>query len=171
MSFERPMNVQQRLSCVFIVTFRQIPHILVFPFLILNNSDSFSSTVLWFCSNSLSHFHDLILVRFFILSNAFFMATVSLENNPNLTNFYIIVQLSPNQFFNHQTYQGYIQFFLFQNHWFTYNEPIPPESLTQSLSNLALAFGNRDYNKGAMVNIFKKNIFWEIFSNESCRFV
>lgn len=25
------------------------------------------------------------------------------------------------------------------------------ESLTQSLSNLALAFGNRDYDKGAMV--------------------
>lgn len=41
-----------------------------------------------------------------------------------------------------------------QNHWFTYNEPIPPESLTQSLSNLALAFGNRDYNKGAMSRPF-----------------
>ena len=27
------------------------------------------------------------------------------------------------------------------------------ESLTQSLSNLALAFGNRDYDKGAMVGV------------------
>lgn len=41
-----------------------------------------------------------------------------------------------------------------QNHWFTYNEPMPPESLAQSLSNLALAFGNRDYNKGAMSRPF-----------------
>lgn len=37
-----------------------------------------------------------------------------------------------------------------QNHWFTYNEPISVESMTQSLSNLALAFGN----KGAMSRPF-----------------
>lgn len=41
-----------------------------------------------------------------------------------------------------------------QNHWFTYNEQMSVESLTQSLSNLALAFGNRDYDKGAMSRPF-----------------
>jgi len=41
-----------------------------------------------------------------------------------------------------------------QNHWFTYNEPMSVESLTQSLSNLALAFGNRDYDKSAMSRPF-----------------
>lgn len=41
-----------------------------------------------------------------------------------------------------------------QNHWFTYNEPMPTESLTQSLSNLALAFGNKDIDKGAMSRPF-----------------
>merc|ERR1711936_192505 len=41
-----------------------------------------------------------------------------------------------------------------QNHWFTYNEPISTESLTQSLSNLALSFGNRDYGKKAMSRPF-----------------
>lgn len=41
-----------------------------------------------------------------------------------------------------------------QTHWFTYNEKMSVESLTQSLSNLALAFGNRDYDKGAMSRPF-----------------
>lgn len=41
-----------------------------------------------------------------------------------------------------------------QNHWFTYNEPMSVESLTQSLSNLALSFGNRDYGKAAMSRPF-----------------
>jgi len=41
-----------------------------------------------------------------------------------------------------------------QNHWFTYNEPMAVESLTKSLSNLALAFGNREYDKGAMSRPF-----------------
>jgi len=41
-----------------------------------------------------------------------------------------------------------------QNHWFTYNEPMSVESLTQSLSNLALAFGNKDIDKGAMSRPF-----------------
>lgn len=41
-----------------------------------------------------------------------------------------------------------------QNHWFTYNEPMSVQSLTQSLSNLALAFGNKDYDKGAMSRPF-----------------
>lgn len=33
------------------------------------------------------------------------------------------------------------------------------ESLTQSLSNLALAFGNRDHAKSAMVSFFYNQIF------------
>jgi len=37
-----------------------------------------------------------------------------------------------------------------QNHWFTYNERMSVESMTQSLSNLALAFGG----KGAMSRPF-----------------
>ena len=39
-----------------------------------------------------------------------------------------------------------------QNHWFTYNEPMTVESVTQSLSNLALAFGKMDITKGTMVS-------------------
>lgn len=38
-----------------------------------------------------------------------------------------------------------------QNHWFTYNEKITVESLTQAVSNLALAFGDDDADPGAMV--------------------
>jgi len=41
-----------------------------------------------------------------------------------------------------------------QNHWFTYNEPMSVESITQSLSNLALAFGNKDIDRGAMSRPF-----------------
>ena len=38
-----------------------------------------------------------------------------------------------------------------QNHWFTYNENMSVESVTQAVSNLALAFGDDDPDPGAMV--------------------
>lgn len=40
-----------------------------------------------------------------------------------------------------------------QNHWFTYDEKMSVESVTQSVSNLALAFGDDDAEAGAMVCI------------------
>lgn len=42
-----------------------------------------------------------------------------------------------------------------QQHTFTYNEPIPVESLTQSLCDLALRFGEDDDDEGGgMVSCF-----------------
>jgi len=41
-----------------------------------------------------------------------------------------------------------------QNHWFTYNENMSVESVTQSVSNLALAFGDDDAEPGAMSRPF-----------------
>lgn len=38
-----------------------------------------------------------------------------------------------------------------QNHWFTYNEIMTVESVTQAVSNLALQFGEEDADPGAMV--------------------
>jgi hypothetical protein len=40
---------------------------------------------------------------------------------------------------------------LFQNHWFTYNEKMSIESVTQAVCNLALQFGDDDAGPGAMV--------------------
>ncbi|XP_036101548.1 proteasome subunit alpha type-5-like [Molossus molossus] len=37
-----------------------------------------------------------------------------------------------------------------QNHWFTYNETMMVESMTQAVSNLALRFGEEDVDLGAM---------------------
>lgn len=34
-----------------------------------------------------------------------------------------------------------------QNHWFVYNEPMAVESVTQSVSNLAMMFGEDDDEK------------------------
>ena len=34
-----------------------------------------------------------------------------------------------------------------QNHWFVYNEPMSVESVTQSVSNLAMMFGEDDREK------------------------
>uniref|UniRef100_A0A8C1N6U8 Proteasome subunit alpha type n=1 Tax=Cyprinus carpio TaxID=7962 RepID=A0A8C1N6U8_CYPCA len=39
-----------------------------------------------------------------------------------------------------------------QNHWFTYNETMTVESVTQAVSNLALQFGEEDADPGAMEN-------------------
>lgn len=41
-----------------------------------------------------------------------------------------------------------------QNHWFTYNETLTVESVTQAVSNLALQFGEEDADPGAMVSPF-----------------
>lgn len=41
-----------------------------------------------------------------------------------------------------------------QNHWFTYNENMSTESVTQAVSNLALAFGDDDAESGAMSRPF-----------------
>lgn len=41
-----------------------------------------------------------------------------------------------------------------QNHWFTYNEKMSIESVTQAVSNLALAFGDDDADPGAMSRPF-----------------
>jgi len=40
-----------------------------------------------------------------------------------------------------------------QNHWFTYDEKMSVESVTQAVSNLALAFGDDDAEAGAMVRV------------------
>uniref|UniRef100_A0A803Y7P5 Proteasome 20S subunit alpha 5 n=1 Tax=Meleagris gallopavo TaxID=9103 RepID=A0A803Y7P5_MELGA len=41
-----------------------------------------------------------------------------------------------------------------QNHWFTYNETMTVESVTQAVSNLALQFGEEDADPGAMSRPF-----------------
>ncbi|KAL9959594.1 hypothetical protein ACROYT_G032929 [Oculina patagonica] len=41
-----------------------------------------------------------------------------------------------------------------QNHWFTYNEQMTVESVTQAVSNLALEFGDDDAREGAMSRPF-----------------
>lgn len=41
-----------------------------------------------------------------------------------------------------------------QNHWFTYNERMSVESITQAVSNLALQFGDDDADPGAMSRPF-----------------
>lgn len=41
-----------------------------------------------------------------------------------------------------------------QNHWFTYNQPMRVESVTQAVSNLALQFGDDDADPAAMSRPF-----------------
>ena len=50
---------------------------------------------------------------------------------------------------------GYASLPVFQNHWFTYNERMSVESVTQAVSNLALQFGDDDADPGAMVGLIK----------------
>ena len=40
---------------------------------------------------------------------------------------------------------------ILQNHWFTYNEKMAVESVTQAVSNLALQFGDDKAESGSMV--------------------
>lgn len=47
----------------------------------------------------------------------------------------------------------------FQNHWFTYNETMTVESVTQAVSNLALQFGEEDADPGAMVGVKLGQVF------------
>ena len=47
--------------------------------------------------------------------------------------------------------KGKLSFHSKQNHLFTYNEKMTVESVTQSVSNLALSFGDDDADAGAMV--------------------
>lgn len=47
---------------------------------------------------------------------------------------------------------------LLQNHWFTYNETMTVESVTQAVSNLALQFGEEDADPGAMVKLFPQTV-------------
>lgn len=53
-----------------------------------------------------------------------------------------------------------------QNHWFTYNETMTVESVTQAVSNLALQFGEEDADPGAMVSRSSlcQKIFFSIYS-------
>ena len=46
-------------------------------------------------------------------------------------------------------------FLCLKNHWFTYDEKMSVESVTQSVSNLALAFGDDDHDASAMVREFR----------------
>ncbi|NXB70441.1 PSA5 protein, partial [Donacobius atricapilla] len=48
-----------------------------------------------------------------------------------------------------------------QNHWFTYNETMTVESVTQAVSNLALQFGEEDADPGAMVGSGGVRGCWE----------
>ncbi|NWX69826.1 PSA5 protein, partial [Alca torda] len=50
--------------------------------------------------------------------------------------------------------QIYLFFPPLQNHWFTYNETMTVESVTQAVSNLALQFGEEDADPGAMSRPF-----------------
>ncbi|NWT19427.1 PSA5 protein, partial [Vireo altiloquus] len=49
---------------------------------------------------------------------------------------------------------GIFPWLLLQNHWFTYNETMTVESVTQAVSNLALQFGEEDADPGAMSRPF-----------------
>ena len=40
-----------------------------------------------------------------------------------------------------------------KNHWFTYDEHMSVESVTQAVSNVALAFGDDDTEPSAMVGL------------------
>lgn len=48
---------------------------------------------------------------------------------------------------------------LLQNHWFTYNETMTVESVTQAVSNLALQFGEEDADPGAMASHFPNILY------------
>lgn len=46
-----------------------------------------------------------------------------------------------------------------QNHWFTYNEKMSVESVSQAVSNLAIKFGDSDDDEGAMVSFCRPYYF------------
>uniref|UniRef100_A0A8C3Y1G9 Proteasome 20S subunit alpha 5 n=1 Tax=Catharus ustulatus TaxID=91951 RepID=A0A8C3Y1G9_CATUS len=56
--------------------------------------------------------------------------------------------------FGNMGIMGILIWILLQNHWFTYNETMTVESVTQAVSNLALQFGEEDADPGAMSRPF-----------------
>ncbi|NWR24236.1 PSA5 protein, partial [Emberiza fucata] len=54
----------------------------------------------------------------------------------------------------HMGLMGILIWIFLQNHWFTYNETMTVESVTQAVSNLALQFGEEDADPGAMSRPF-----------------
>ncbi|NWT76776.1 PSA5 protein, partial [Prunella himalayana] len=56
--------------------------------------------------------------------------------------------------FGHVGIMGIFLWIFLQNHWFTYNETMTVESVTQAVSNLALQFGEEDADPGAMSRPF-----------------
>lgn len=55
--------------------------------------------------------------------------------------------------FGNMGIMGIFIWIFLQNHWFTYNETMTVESVTQAVSNLALQFGEEDADPGAMVGL------------------
>ncbi|OBS65330.1 hypothetical protein A6R68_06153 [Neotoma lepida] len=53
-----------------------------------------------------------------------------------------------------------------QNHWFTYNETMTVESVTQAVSNLALQFGEEDADPGAMLATVQPGQNFHMFTKE-----
>ncbi|NXM91927.1 PSA5 protein, partial [Oenanthe oenanthe] len=56
--------------------------------------------------------------------------------------------------FGNMGIMGILIWIFLQNHWFTYNETMTVESVTQAVSNLALQFGEEDADPGAMSRPF-----------------
>ncbi|NXO69585.1 PSA5 protein, partial [Phainopepla nitens] len=56
--------------------------------------------------------------------------------------------------FGNMRIMGIFIWIFLQNHWFTYNETMTVESVTQAVSNLALQFGEEDADPGAMSRPF-----------------
>ncbi|NWW33820.1 PSA5 protein, partial [Panurus biarmicus] len=57
-------------------------------------------------------------------------------------------------YFGSMGIMGIFVWIFLQNHWFTYNETMTVESVTQAVSNLALQFGEEDADPGAMSRPF-----------------
>ncbi|NXS05066.1 PSA5 protein, partial [Oxylabes madagascariensis] len=57
-------------------------------------------------------------------------------------------------YFGNMGIMGIFIWTFLQNHWFTYNETMTVESVTQAVSNLALQFGEEDADPGAMSRPF-----------------
>ncbi|NWY27405.1 PSA5 protein, partial [Pheucticus melanocephalus] len=57
-------------------------------------------------------------------------------------------------YFGHMGLMRIFIWIFLQNHWFTYNETMTVESVTQAVSNLALQFGEEDADPGAMSRPF-----------------
>ncbi|XP_052781725.1 proteasome subunit alpha type-5-like isoform X1 [Mya arenaria] len=56
-----------------------------------------------------------------------------------------------------------------QNHWFTYNEKMSVESVTQAVSNLALAFGDDDAEQTVMSRPFGVALLFAGIDKDGCQ--